>query len=46
FESLAQNTNTTPTFEPIILKEYLNKLLPSVLGAEEAEYVLDFSMLQ
>ncbi|CAG8624559.1 10701_t:CDS:2, partial [Gigaspora rosea] len=36
-ESLVQNTSTIPTFEPIILKEYLNKLLPSVLETEEAE---------
>ncbi|CAG8487876.1 5917_t:CDS:10 [Dentiscutata erythropus] len=36
-ESLAQNTSTTPTFEPKLLQEYLNKLLPLVLGAEEAD---------
>ncbi|CAG8757875.1 25179_t:CDS:2, partial [Gigaspora rosea] len=36
-ESLAQNTSTTPTFDPILLKDYLNKLLPLALEAEEAE---------
>ncbi|CAG8466762.1 5969_t:CDS:10, partial [Racocetra fulgida] len=36
-EALAQNTSNTPAFEPTILKEYLNKLLPLVLGAEEKD---------
>ncbi|CAG8690296.1 16619_t:CDS:2, partial [Cetraspora pellucida] len=36
-EALAQNTSNTPAFEPTILKEYLNKLLPLFLGAEEKD---------